>query len=72
MNVFELFNRFCGLMTQFICLYQPENDDAKLLEKLSFSKQITTIHVMHVVLHYQQSYVKLHAIFLIKISMHDI
>ena len=29
-------------MTQFICLYQPENDDAKLLEKLSFSKQITT------------------------------
>ena len=29
-------------MTQFICLYQPENDDAKLFKKLSLSKQITT------------------------------
>ena len=29
-------------MTQFICLYQPENDDAKLFKKLSFAKQITT------------------------------
>ena len=29
-------------MTQFICLYQPENDDAKLFKKLSLWKQITT------------------------------